>query len=64
MFKNGVLGKIVGPSGEEMIGRCRKLHFFRARTTLAGHVEEKCIQIFCGKTWREGLGVDARIILK
>jgi len=63
MFKNRVLGKIPGLSGEEMIERYRKLHFIRAKT-LAGHVEEKCIQIFGGKTWREGLGVDARIIFK
>jgi hypothetical protein len=38
MFKNSVLGKILGPRGEKMIGRCRKLHFFRERKTLAGHV--------------------------
>jgi hypothetical protein len=38
MFKNRVLGKILGPSGEEIIGRYRKLHFIRARKTLAGHV--------------------------
>jgi hypothetical protein len=63
MLKNRVLGKILGPSGEE-IRRYRKLHFIRERKTLAGHVEEKFIQIFVGKTWRKGLGVDTRIILK
>jgi len=64
MFKNRVLGKILGPSGEEMMGRCKKLHLFRSRKTLAAHVEEKCIQIFGGKTCTEGLGVNTRIILK
>ena len=38
MFKNRVHGKILGPSGVKMIGRCRKMHYFRARKTLAGHM--------------------------
>jgi len=38
MFKNRVLGNILGPSGEEMIGRYRKLHLIQAMKTLAGHV--------------------------
>jgi hypothetical protein len=38
MFKNRVLGKILGPSGEKMIGGCRNLHFFRAKKTLVWHV--------------------------
>jgi len=38
MFKNRVLGNILGPSVEEMIGRYRKLHLIQAKKTLAGHV--------------------------
>jgi hypothetical protein len=38
MFNISVLEKILGTTGEDMIGRCRKLHFIRATTTLVGHV--------------------------
>jgi hypothetical protein len=38
VFKNRVLGNILGPSGEEMIGRYTKWHLIQARKTLAGHV--------------------------
>jgi hypothetical protein len=68
MFKNRVLGKIFGSSGEEMKGRYRKLHFIRARKTLAEHVpgmwKRNAYRFLVAKTRREGLGVDTRRILQ